>query len=93
MSDGTHTWKRFAAAVRQLDAETAQTGDPAQAASIPWLADLPAQVEALWMRLIWKRWAVAATCVSLAVLGACFLASAPESLSAPVPRISIPPAP
>lgn len=91
MSDGSHSWKRFAAAVRQLEAEPAEPAS--SATSIPWLSDLPGQVHDLWLRLIWKRWSIAGIAIALAVLGGFFLASRPEAPGTPVPRIPIPPAP
>ena len=94
MSLDTHSWQRFAKAVRQLDAGTAEAANSVQPnASIPWLPALPGQVHALWLRLIWKRWVLVAISISLAVLAGFFLASRPAAPAARVPRISVPAAP
>ncbi|WP_035611372.1 hypothetical protein [Haloferula sp. BvORR071] len=92
MNDGTHSWKRFATAVRQLDADTANTGDQA-APPIPWLPHLSEQVHAFLIRLIWKRWALVGILISLAVLGGFFLASHPAAPAAPLPAIPVPSVP
>ncbi len=91
MSDGNHSWKRFARAVRQLEAEPGESD--LSAGSIPWLSDLPGQVHDLWVRVIWKRWSIVAIALSLGVFGAFFYASQPEAPASPAPRIPIPPAP
>jgi len=91
MTPDPNPWQRFAAAVRQLEADTTPSKNTAlPAGAIPWLQELPGQVQVLWLRMVWRRWALVAILASLAVLGGFFLASQPVATPARVPRIPVP---
>ena len=96
MNPESHPWKKMAAVARRSVQTDAGPVPSADRAAISWLPDLPEKVHSMFLRVIWKRWSIAAILLSAGLLGACLFASRgifPEANDANLPRIPIPSAP
>ena len=94
MNRGSQPWRSFADASRAAGGESPdELGQPQP---IPWLSEFPEQVHAVFLQLIWKRWATATILAALLVLTALLLSQRPSGTAdatPPAPRITIPVAP
>ncbi|QJE94257.1 hypothetical protein [Luteolibacter luteus] len=103
MNPDTHPWKKMAAAARRSGeghapsaSASASPSAPAPTAEIAWLPELPEKIHAMFLRLIWRRWSIAAILISAAVMAAAWFharGAFSADHDAVLPRIPIPAAP
>jgi hypothetical protein len=96
MNPEPYPWKKMAAAARRSGEGKPECSTAAAPSEISWLPQLAGKVHARFLRLIWRRWAIAAILISAALLAAAWIDARgifPAGTDTALPRIPIPSAP